>query len=365
MKKNLFSQSVVLLIIVFCTSNELSSADITIQEINREALIQLQQKNNDYSKILQPALAESIANYFSGKHPSAIPLDSFLLPDINVENNKVANPYLAYAVWNLVNSNEFKTAPQEQKKKIYNLLLDMLFSKQKSDDYALQFKPIYSALITKFDDYTYYDNHAKAKVLQFIQNHDDDINSRRLSKALLLLLIMDYESKEVLSANKDLWLKFSNQYSKDNIRAESPLISLIILAYIGEDFATQKINDIVKEIRSSHNKIQRANYIFPFLSLVRNSKMVVTLKDCLEDNDMIDQGSDILNRYKGISSLAACSLYAMLEGFPTFSAMNFDQTTRKICLIWCQKQKIYNFKKINYNQKDEIISRLRYMIFIR
>ncbi|MDR0932098.1 MAG: hypothetical protein LBM70_03650 [Victivallales bacterium] len=222
------------------------------------------------------------------------------------------------------------------------------------------FQPfILKMIFNYFHDPQYYN----AKSQPFIRKTIIENAWKRTPKAVLLFTFFT-ENENRYPGEITLFLKehakSCNSFNRKNIL---PYISLIMLAKFQNQGAIDKLLKILKNINNSDQRIKDATYMFPYLTLVHDTKIVEQLTQFLSDEKIVDQGEDILHRYTGISALAASALYTMIEGFPTFSRYEFNDNERKKCLDWMRKNPNYKFKKFDYWNDDPVIKRMRYMIF--
>lgn len=302
---------------------------------------------------VRPLLLESIHKgeiwNNTQKHKEIPVFSMFLTPNIA----EYKNPFFTYALSHFLVSDRFQKGDlQLQQETCFNLI-KML----KSEDYTT-FRPfILRMLFNYFHSPKYYSENSKRWIKEIIVEND----LRKTPKTILLLLFLDKKDisySVVLALKKQVDL--CNSINRNDILS---WISLILLAKLDQQEYMDKLLQIIGRIDNSAQNIENATYIFPYLTLVQNAKIVEQLTLFLADEKIIDQGDDILQRYKGLSSLAANVLYTMIEAFPTFSRYEFNEQERRKCLDWMTQNKIYKFREIDYWNNDPIIKRMRYMIF--
>ena len=104
------------------------------------------------------------------------------------------------------------------------------------------------------------------------------------------------------------------------------------------------LNSIDTSSRDNIYELQIKDY--KYLALVQKRAFVSTLETFLKDENIFDQGNDIMMRYTGISRISSEILERMLEGFPKLDYHNFDKKEARKALKWLNKNKDYKFKKI-------------------
>lgn len=271
----------------------------------------------------------------------------------------IPSPYFGYVLVSFLNSKQFMDGGIELQQNTCLHLIGYLSNTVYSKNYKCQHKIILNNLFRYFNDNKYY-NEDSISVIDRTILHHSEITPMPWPQYLLLLEISskthDTEVNRVLQRLAD---KCSNFNKKDLI----PWLALIIVAKDGKEEYLNKLIGIVKNIDNSENGIKQATYMFPYLSMIQKPEIVELMKSFLNDEKIIDQGDDIINRYKGLSSLAAAVLYTILEGYEKFSTDNFDQKERVKCLDWFKNNHEYKFRKIDYFGKDAIISQMGYMIY--
>ena len=247
----------------------------------------------------------------------------------------------------------FKKAVSEAEFKIL-VFCDRFPFRYLADDYGIDYYAAFSGCSAETE--------ASFETIVFLANKIDELNL----KTICIIESGDGRIAETVKnttagKNQEI-VKFDSMQSINRNDILS-WISLILLAKLDQQEYMDKLLQIIGRIDNSAQNIENATYIFPYLTLVQNAKIVEQLTLFLADEKIIDQGDDILQRYKGLSSLAANVLYTMIEAFPTFSRYEFNEQERRKCLDWMTQNKIYKFREIDYWNNDPIIKRMRYMIF--
>lgn len=283
------------------------------------------------------------------KHKDIPAFSMFLTPNIAEHEN----PFFIYALSHFLASDRFQKGDlQLQQETCFNLI-KML----KSDDYVAFHPFILRMLFNCFHHPKYYAENSKRWIKEIIIEND----LRKIPETILLLLFLD---KKDISCSVVLSLK-EHANSCDNINRNDILswVSLILLAKFNHQEYIDKLLQIISHIDNSDRNIENATYMFPYLTLVQNGQIIERMTLLLADEKIIDQGDDVLQRGKGLSSLAAGVLYTMIEDFPTFSRYEFNEQERRRCLDWMTQNKVYKFREIDYWNNDPIITRMRHVIF--
>lgn len=299
-------------------------------EVHYDAIIKYHNNNLEY-----------IWNYPTG-------LETFFSidTDIDKENEPNLSNYFAYPLLNrFFNSNTYKNSSKEFKRKSFYKMVTLMRTTPLSRKTFLRIVFKYFNNIEDYDAINgkeiiyYYDNPQKFGIYP--------------AKYILLLAFTDCsEASANLISNASKCNAFNNKKLDE-------FLSLILVTKLNNN---EYLNKLVKIINDTED-IQKATYMFPYLTLIRKKEVVEALKRKLENTEIIDQGDDIMQRYTGVSVLSAYSLYTMIDGFYQFDQYNFNESERQKCLDWVKQNPNYKFRPINYNVNDSIISRVRYMIF--
>lgn len=312
---------------------------------------------------LKPLLEKCIRNnvYFRQDRPDVtLSISDFLTK--NVGNHP--NPYFVFSISYYMSSKVFRESPLEVKRTAVARLLKICLD----DDYRQFHRYIMNLIVYFCCDSSMLDS-GEIRVLlcglveKGLANHVDEFFCFR---SILLLLWIDKECipKPLVSslrAEADKCDKFTIFISNT-----VPFASTVVLASIGNR------KDLTKFLNFMHDngkclEIEVCEYLFPFASLVRTKETIMLLKEYLNSDAEEDKGEDVLRRYVGHASLAAYSLYTMLDGFPeppdgTDGGMTDDY--RKKCLAFLSSDSKPNFRKnLNWSIDDSTISRVRYRVF--
>jgi hypothetical protein len=312
----------------------------------------------DIKTIIEPLLYESLTR----KNIWGLTSDfkTVISPSIGmIKGQSVKNPYFTYAFNYWLQSKRFKNGGISMQQETCEGLVSFLSIPRYSKFYKDFHHEILFFLFQYFHSNEYYNKRSISFINRLITSAGK-YNPIPLPRYLLLLSFidrpLDHQVKLVLRRRADK----CNFFDRKNLR---PWYSLILLARAGEEKYLNKLVSIVKSTDNSMSGIKKATYMFPYLSMVPKTEIIELMRSFLKDEKIIDQGSDVVRRYKGLSRLAAEVLYSMLEGYEIFSPYAFNQKERIKCLNWFEKNKQYKFRQINYWKSDRIISRMRYLIF--
>ena len=338
--------------IVTVVQNKIIAFDKTLMaKYEKDKSFDLQEINKKVEPLIDEALQEDKLWKSDGAQETPM-FETLLSPSIGVIDGKdVANPYFSYALLKLI-LNEKKTYKKDTI--CVHLLLYL-----SDDKYREHHKSILNILFHFFNKKEYYNHDAVWLIEKKItQDHNGII---LLPRYLLLLYITNDRLRPSIKYELK---KLADQCSGLNNKNLSNWIALVLLARNGDSKYIRKMAKIVKKVDNSSAGIMKATYMFPFMSLVPQDEIVSVMKDFLNDDIVIDQGDDVNQRYKGLSILAAETLYIMLDNFQKISSDHYDKKEREKCMEWFRNNKTYRFREVNYfTSKEGIISQAEYMIF--
>jgi hypothetical protein len=322
-----------------------------------QAIIQLNDKLmessydlNEMYKNLDPVITEALKAKDIWNSEDGITV--LLVPRIKLSDGKtVRNPYWGYVLYKFLSSDRYKNEGIKLKQQTCTRLLLFLSSKKYEDFYGT----IFRTLFVHFTDPESYNKESVALIERAI------LKTNNFSpKYLLLPPILNVQASEAIKQKLRKMADKCKTFSRNNL---SSWIALVMLAKEGDKKSLEKLIAIVNEINDSREDLHKAAYMFPYLCFIQKPEIVNLMKEFLENENIIDQGNDVMMRYTGLSRIAAEVLYTMLEDYVQFSSFKFNQNERKKCLNWFSKNKTYKFKKIDLKSSDPIISRVRYIIF--
>jgi hypothetical protein len=284
---------------------------------------------------------------------------AFLRPNIYYEKS-IPNPYFNYALTTLLNSKRYKDGGLTLQQETCAWLVSYL----SYPDRAKYYKDYHQIMLRLLFQYFHNKEFYTEGIVELIERtiaQNNEFRSIPHPCYLLLLWIIDKPLNFQVRISLQEMADTCNTFNRKNL---TQWLALVLLAKDGEEKYLNKLVSIVKQTDNSMAGIQKATYMFPYLSMVQKPEIVELMKTFLRDEKIIDQGADVINRHKGLSSVAAETLYIMLDDYVKFSSDNFNQTERKKCLDWFEKNPDYKYRKINYwDKNDKIIQRMRYMIF--
>ncbi len=281
----------------------------------------------------------------------------FIFELSNGNRVQLQNPYYTTFLGTFFRSDLYRKSSKEFKQKSFYKMLDFM------RDSPLSRKMLLRMTFRYFNNEADYAPLCGSKIVYTINDKRVDFFRTYPMKYILLLEFVNDGPKYIDYGMERTLIKLADKCSGFNHKKLPEFLALIMAAKYGDQKYLDKLIKIVKKVDNSNEGIQKATYIFPYLALVQKKEMVEVLKKILEDQKIIDQGDDIMFRYKGLSSFAAYSLFTMIDGFYKFDAFKFNDAERKKCLEWFKKNPNYKFRKVNFSSKDPIISRVRYMVF--
>lgn len=289
------------------------------------------------------------------KNKDLPPFTSFLCPKVG----KHPNPFMGYALFYFLSSDRFKNSDLLFKQIVCFKLVTFIFqtSNLVSLHYEAHHQQILKILFQYFHEKKFYNSHAIRFIKEYISSDRSELPPVPSKGYLLLWLIDNPELYQI----KKLTTLANNCESFDRKKIEQWIALVLIANKDQQDKYLPKLIEIINKITSKDMK--KATYMFPYLCLVQKHEIIDVMKKFLQDDNIIDQGDDIMHRYTGMSFLAVQVLYTMIDDFPKFSRYDFNQDERKKCLKWLEDNKEYKFRKIDFWVEDPIISRMRYMIF--
>ena len=286
--------------------------------------------------------------------------------------NKIPSPYFEYVLMTFINSKRFKDGGIELQQETCRRLLILLSNPVYAESYKSQHKLILNILFHYFNEEKYFNESSIGVIDRTILELEQGKFAPKLLPQYLLLLVIsgdnhDYQLNRVLQKLADKCTSFNRE----------DLIPWLALVLVAKDDKKEyfiklanakreylnKLVEIVKKTGNSQEGIMQATYMFPYLSMVQKPEIIELMKSFLNDDKIIDQNDDTIERCKGLSSLAAEVLYTMLEGYEKPSTEEFGQEDRIKCLDWFKQNQNYKFRKINYFGKDPIMSRMGHLIF--
>ena len=288
----------------------------------------------------------------------------------NIGNH--SNPYFTYAWWRYTRSDRFKQGGIESRQKTCHVILKML-----NDDLARYSKfreYLFSILFRYWGDSKYF-NEANCKLAQQIILKQKD----KIAIWLLLFLdkkdldkeMLDYVVEQAALAPRIARPKYEYRDHPVLMFFDNriPFISLVFLA---KDGNPKYLKSLLSLLHKDGQLIdfELANYIIPYLVFVKQREIILMLSEYLKDDTIIDQGSDVMNRYTGYWQIAAFSLHMVLEDFPSITVMNGKMSYNKRnsermkCIEWLENHPTYKFREsINWISTDDITTYMRRLIF--
>ncbi len=284
----------------------------------------------------------------TGKQEETPHFSMFLSPEIA----GYENPFLFRVLSEFLQSERFRKGDSHLQQETCFRLIEML----SQDEYAAFHPFILSMVFNHFYHSGYYDENSRRLIKKMIVENDLKNTPR------ILLLLLFFPEKDISSDIVSVLRKHAetNKVEQNNIL---PWISLVLLAKFKDQDAMDILVRVIRSIDNSAYGIELAAYMFPCLTLVQEPRIVEEMTLLLADEKIIDQGDDILQRYTGLSFIAANVLYAMIEDYPVFSRYDFNGRERRKCLDWMMKNKKYKFRKTDCRNNDPVIRQTHYMIF--
>jgi hypothetical protein len=284
----------------------------------------------------------------------------------------IPSPYFEYVLTAFINSKRFKYGGIELQQETCRHLLALLSHSAYAEQYKCHHKLILNILFCYFNDKKYFNESSIGIIDRTVLKLEQGKFAPKLLPQYLLLLVIsgdnhDYQLNRVLQKVADKCTSFNRE---DLI----PWLALVLVAKddkkeyfkklaVAKREYLNKLVEIVKKTDNSQEGIMQATYMFPYLSMVQKPEIIELMKSFLNDDKIIDQGDDTIERCKGLSSLAAKVLYTMLEGYEKPSNKEFGQEERLKCIDWFKQNQDYRFRKIDYFGKDPIISKMGHVIF--
>ncbi len=280
----------------------------------------------------------------------------FLSPKIGT----YSNPTFDYCLWHFMASKAFQNSPIEKKRETLSQLLKMATDEQ----FEMFHRSIVNSIVMYCIESELYCSPVAEQINNLVENMLlNKHKSLRSFQCVLLLVRID--NSRITSAVVSHLKKEAKKCNRFTIYESKslPFAATVVLASMGDKDNLRKLLSFMHE-NGKFIDMESAKYLFPYVTLVKRREVVLLLKEYLRSDLEVDNGEDIMNRYEGYSSLAAASLYVMLDCFPEPPEEHCTKEYRDRCLAFLSSEEKVNFKKnIDWSSSNYIISRIRYMIF--
>ena len=330
-----------------------------IEEIKEKLDNGIKMAESDLAQRITPLLdtcMKEVGGSIDVKSQDGLSILDFLSPKIGV----YSNPYFDYCLWRFMAGNAFQSSPIEKRRDTLSKLLKMATDEQ----YEMFHRSIVNSIVMYCIDSELYCRPVADQINNLVKNML--LNKHKSLQRFQCMLLLTRIDKSRITPTVISLLKQEAKKCDRFIIHESKSISFaatVVLASMGDKDNLRKFLNFMHD-NGKFIDIESAKFLFPYMTLVKRREVVLLLKEYLQSEQEVDNGEDIMYRYVGYSSLAAASLYVMLECFPEPPEERCTKEYRDRCLEFLSSEAMVSFKKdIDWRSSNYIISRIRYMIF--
>ena len=306
---------------------------------------------------LIPLLKEVVTNgriWDDDKPVEKLPsLQSFLARSVGSHSN----PYFRHALSFYISSERFKNGDVASKQKTCLNLLKMLNDK----DYSSFHPFIYKMFFIGCWNGVPFNEESKNLAQDIIMEKRD-----KFSIHLLFFLNINDLKKETLDYVREKAAEYKNVMNKDSaiqlgrvLKHKTDLVPLVCSVFLAREENQEAAKRLLDSLHDYGKLIDyaTADFLFPYMVLVKRRETVLMLAEYLKDDTVIDLSECFAPRYTGRACLAAIALQAMVEGFPkVLSNRAYKEEDRLECLKWLENNPQYKFKEsLDWNNDSDIL----------